>query len=52
MNKIQLDDRTLKIFWYKSKPEIERSLTLLCPPTIEKALAYEVNRRGEHEKER
>ena len=40
MNKKQLDDRTLKIFWYKSKPEIEKSLTLLCPSTIEKAFAH------------
>ena len=40
MNKIQLDDRTLKIFWYKSKAEIEKSLTLLCPETIEKAFAH------------
>ena len=40
MNKKQLDDRTLKIFWYKSKPEIEKSLTLLCPSTLEKALAH------------
>ncbi len=40
MNKAQLDDRTLQIFWYKSLPDIERSLTLRNPVTIEDALQH------------
>ena len=40
MNKVQLDKRTLQIFWYNSKPEIEDSLTLLNPKTVEDALHH------------
>jgi hypothetical protein len=40
MTKAQLDDRTLQIFWYKSTQDIERSLTLKNPSTIEEALQH------------
>ena len=40
MSKDEMDFKTLNIFWYKSKPEIEAQLTLLHPVSIEKAFAH------------
>ena len=40
MNKCQLDERTLQIFWYKSRVEIEKSLTLKNPRSVEEAMQH------------
>ncbi len=40
MNKTQLDNRTLQLFWYRARPEIEESLTLLNPKSVEEALHH------------